>query len=769
VSDGSICSIVGTCVRKRKRTVNFMKNSGKKTALTTCGSLYNSLGVTILLTGVFVTGLAQSPKLLYRSDDYTVWSDRVDEHDYSARALSPTEIESNYPTKSGVQGAVASHWVLHEDLGRYPQSTSNYRLLDALYNLSLEELELDTRPDGTFNAGAKWPGVWTRDVSYSILLSLAAIEPEAAKQSLLRKVKRERIVQDTGTGGSWPVSTDRECWALAAWEVYLVTGDRQWLQQSFSIIQNSIHDDEMVVMDPVTGLARGESSFMDWREQTYPRWMEPADIYSSENLGTNAVFYRVYRVLSEMASEIGQPSEEWSGKADRIRSSINQQLWQDDLQLYGQYLYGRIWQTLSPRSDAFGEALSILFDVADPQQQDAILQSQPLMPYGIPTVYPETPGISPYHNRSVWPFVQAFWNLAEAKRGNDNALLYGLASIYRSSALLLTNNENFVADTGSPIGSDRQLWSVAGNLAMTYRVLFGMEFTTAGLRLHPVIPKPLTGTRKLTNFHYRGAVLSIVVKGFGNNVRSLTLDGKAARTVISTTLIGPHTIVMQMDNRQPHAEALSLAQNLFAPDTPVVIRDGDSLTWKLIKDTSAYQVYKNGKPIQLITNASFTIPDRKELTSYQVSAISDRGTPSFLSAPVITSGEPIILSAVPADPQSFVTLEQTGTTNLAITGNVATGNRYSIVVRYANGSGPVNTDNKCAVRTLFIDGQEVGPIIMPQRGREQWLNWGLSNGQFTHLTQGEHNFELRFLPSDINMNGEVNRVAISAIILTPLN
>jgi hypothetical protein len=58
---------------------------------------------------------------------------------------------------------------------------------------------------------------------------------------------------------------------------------------------------------------------------------------------------------------------------------------------------------------------------------------------------------------------------------------------------------------------------------------------------------------------------------------------------------------------------------------------------------------------------------------------------------------------------------------------------------------------------------------MPQRGKDQWLNWGLSNGQFVQLAEGEHSFELRFLPSDINMNGEVSRVAISAIILTPLD
>ena len=43
------------------------------------------------------------------------------------------------------------------------------------------------------------------------------------------------------------------------------------------------------------------------------------------------------------------------------------------------------------------------------------------------------------------------------------------------------------------VSSDRQLWSVAGNLAMTYRVLFGLRYEADGLHLHPVIPQALGG------------------------------------------------------------------------------------------------------------------------------------------------------------------------------------------------------------------------------------------------------------------------------------
>ncbi|HAQ19743.1 MAG TPA: hypothetical protein DCR40_11000 [Prolixibacteraceae bacterium] len=46
----------------------------------------------------------------------------------------------------------------------------------------------------------------------------------------MKKVKNGHIIQDTGTGGAWPVSSNRVVWAMAAWEIYTYTGDRNWLE-----------------------------------------------------------------------------------------------------------------------------------------------------------------------------------------------------------------------------------------------------------------------------------------------------------------------------------------------------------------------------------------------------------------------------------------------------------------------------------------------------------------------------------------------------------
>ena len=68
----------------------------------------------------------------------------------------------------------------------------------SLYNLAIDNMCQDMEEDGTFRTGELWGGVWTRDVSYSIILSLAHVEPQYSKASLMRKVDRiGRIIQDT--------------------------------------------------------------------------------------------------------------------------------------------------------------------------------------------------------------------------------------------------------------------------------------------------------------------------------------------------------------------------------------------------------------------------------------------------------------------------------------------------------------------------------------------------------------------------------------------
>ncbi|MDE5785210.1 MAG: hypothetical protein K2H98_01630, partial [Duncaniella sp.] len=91
---------------------------------------------------------------------------------------------------------------------------------------------------------------------------------------------------------------------------------------------------------------------------------------------------------------------------------------------------------------------------------------------------------------------------------------------------------------------------------------------------------------------------------------------------------------------------------------------------------------------------------------------------------------------------------------------------YFISVRYANGNGPVNTENRCAIRTLSVDGSPVGIAVMPHRGRGNWDDWGYSNSLSAHLSKGNHVITLEFLPDNENMNIETNHALIDGVTVT---
>lgn len=671
-------------------------------------------------------------------------------------------------------------WELSQDISQKPSYKSDQPLVDALFNLSLEEARLAIEPDSTLRTGAKWGGVWTRDVSYSTLLAFAYIEPAVAKNSLMKKVKRGRIIQDTGSGGAWPVSSDRTTWALAAWEIYKVTGDEDWLKYAFEVIKNTLDDDEKTIRSAKTGMNKGESSFLDWREQTYPKWMSNTDIYMSENLGTNAVHYRANSILAEMAKILGEPGDKYLQRAAEIKAGMNKYLWMADKGYYGQYLYGRSSMSLSPRFEALGEALAVLFDVADPEEAKSVLENSPVTAFGTTCIYPQIPGIPSYHNNAIWPFVQSFWNLAAAKTGNEAALLHGLAAIYRPAALFLTNYENFVAQNGDYMGteinSDRMLWSMAGNMAMVHRVFTGINFEPDGISFKPVIPKVYGGTRTLSNFSYRKAKLNITVKGYGNQVASFRLDGKISeKAFFPASLTGTHTIEIVMKNNSFGETKINLVKNKFSLPNPQVKLNRTKLDWDAIPGAVSYNIYKNGVVIKTIPDNQFEV-NLNEFAEYKVTALDDQKTESFSSEPLLVvddSDRKIIemenvveKSKLPYSNYSgdgFVEISSTKNREIDINIVTSVSGTFLLDCRYANGTGPWNTDNNCGIRSVYIDGKYSGVWVFPQRGTNEWSDWGFTNIIEVPLEKGNNKLTLKFEDWNINMDGEINDALLDYI------
>ncbi len=676
----------------------------------------------------------------------------------------------------------SSEWKLKNDISAYPTFSCDVPLLTAIYNMTLDEMVMNMEKDGTFRTGEKWAGVWTRDVSYSIVLGLGMTEPTYSKTSMMRKVKNQRIIQDTGTGGAWPISSDRVVWALSAWELYKHTGDIDWLKNSFEIIKNSVADDEQTIFDKQTGLVRGESSFLDWRKQTYPLWMQPADIQISLNLGTNAAYCEVLNILSMMAKELNLESKHYTKLSEQVKEGINNHLWSKENKYYGQYLYGRRHKTLSTRAEALGEAFCILYDVADETKKELLFENVPVLSYGIPCIYPQIPNISPYHNNGIWPFVQAFWTLAGAKEKQSHIVDHGLASMLRQAGLFLTNKENMVGDdgdfAGTVLNSDRQLWSVAGMLSMVYKVIFGINHDTDRLHFNPVIPQNYGKNFKLSNFKYRNSTLEISIKGFGNEIESFKIDGKvSSKHEFPASLSGNHTIDIVMNNKATTKRA-KIVTNYTTVESPQLTVKAGQLSWNKIKNCTKYGIFKDGLLIESISTTTYKLSNNSH-SEYQVVAIDANNISSFMSNPVEYGSTKFHKtlqcesfnykrknSTKGYNGKGYVEVNLSNNAPLQMSVTAPQAGEYNIQFRYSNGSGPINTDNKCGIRSLYVNNKYTHSVVFPQRGKDEWSNWGETSHATINLKKGKNRIELRYNNHNANMNREVNRCLIDEITIS---
>ena len=714
---------------------------------------------TFVLVAVIALASCAGKKAIYENDSYAMYEDRIVQGEYTGIAESPNKIVSNLDGEEYV-------WEKKNDLSAFPTLTTPYMIEAAAYNIGVDECINAVEPDGTLRTGLEWGGVWTRDVSYSIIHSMSYMQTEAAKTSLMCKVNAKgEIVQDTGTGGAWPCSTDREIWVGAAWEIYKVTGDMEWLKKVYPIAKSSLEVDMRTVFEPETNLVRGESSFIDWREQSYPRWMEPADIYDSKCLGTNMVFYIALSSAAEMGRILGdnETAESFENYAALIKKGINENLWLEELGYYAQYLAGRTDDLLYTKSETLGEALAILWGVAEGDRAITLSESMPVVDYGAPVFYPWIPDQLPYHNQAVWPFVQSYWIHASAKAGNEQGVLHGVSSVWRAIMMYATNKENYVADTGNwrgtQINSSNMLWSLAGNLSITFKLLMGMNFQADALKFAPVVPQNLKADRKIENFKYRNSTLDITVSGYGDSIKTFRLDGEVlAEAVVPGDLAGDHIVEIVMSDSFKNDLDINLQKPCWTPIMPPVVGvDSKYVSWHAVNEADHYDVYIGGEK-KVVGKGRGVAIDPEWKGDVQVVAVKADGTPSFPSAPINTSRK-----VYKSFPETMLTKKDGKVFNITV--DVPESGDWTLTWKYANGTGPVTTDNNCGIRMLYVDGVKAGINIFPHRGTGDWDNWGWTAPEKLSLSKGTHTFTLKFESDADNMDLYINDFKIKELCI----
>ncbi|MDA3913903.1 Six-hairpin glycosidase-like protein, partial [Oleiagrimonas sp.] len=592
--------------------------------------------LSVLLTAAMAAGQAAAP----------VWHDTVDWMGRQATMHAQTNGRFVLKTPDTTRSI---------DPQRFTVETAS-PLFDGLFAMAqsdLKKISVEAITDGAFDhgqpipchcliAGKKWPFVWTRDLSYSIDLGLWRFAPQRARNSLLFKLSPARgshvpqgqyVMQDTGSGGSWPISTDRVVWFLGARHLL---GDKAFADTVYTALKDTLGQDRLYAYDPTTGLYRGETSFLDWREQSYPDWTADNVVFIAQSfaLSTNVLHYEALRLGQKMAAQRHetQAAARYRGQADALKKAINAHFWRADRGLYMSYIGGRVHPAPFDAYDLLGTDLAITSGVAGPQRAREALAHYPTWPAGSPVIWPERRNQPIYHNRAIWPFVSEY-TLRAARRVNDPArIAHALRTQMRGAALYATNMENYSLRTqsihvdegklsGPVVDSPRQEWSVAGYLDMVLRGVFGLQNDGS---VAPKIPA------------------SLVPMLFGDR-DSIRLDLGARRIILhrparldgnllvagSVRHAGPVTEV-QLVARKVRSPKLRLDAPLYLPLTPVAPTvKAHARQWRINSDIKGF-VYLNGHRLGRIARHR-SVARNDNLQCFSVTAVGPHGLESLHS------------------------------------------------------------------------------------------------------------------------------------------
>ncbi|MBN6114181.1 Six-hairpin glycosidase-like protein [Xanthomonas bonasiae] len=604
-------------------------------------------------------------------------------------------------------------------------------LFDALFALAQQELrddQVDAIRDPAFDhgkpllcdcyqTGERWPYVWTRDVSYAADLALARLDPQRTRRSLRFKLSAMRgadalpglfVAQDTGSGGSWPVSSDRVVWFLAARHLL---DDAQFAADTRAALDATLTQDRAFAFDPRIGLYRGETSFLDWREQTYPAWTRNDVRFIAESfaLSTNVLHYQALRLGERLAREHGDTAvaARYAGWADALQQAIAQRFWREDRGTYVSYLGSAAHPVAYESYDLLGLSLAVLADVLPGERARQALARYPAVEAGSPVVWPQQRDVPIYHNRAIWPFVSAY-ALRAARHTDDSArIAFEVRSLLRGAALAGSNMENYeflsqaahVDDgplSGPVVNSPRQLWSVAGYLAMVIEGVFGVEDDgTVAPKLPVGLVPMLFGERDEIALQLRER--RIVLR------RPAQVHGDLLVAGDTRTHDGVTTVQLVARDTASTPVPLLAAADAFAPLAPPAPRvERDAQGWRVAAAADAV-LYVDGQR-QPGAADGVRLPLREDV---QCLSLTRRDAHwESLHSPTVCIGDVVRLRG-PDDWRW--TAPRDG--------------EYRLSLRYVNAHGPINTGVTAAVKQLQLQCGDAAPqrmpVVMPHSVGEQ--------------------------------------------------
>ncbi|MDE5688889.1 MAG: hypothetical protein K2I18_09765 [Paramuribaculum sp.] len=674
------------------------------------------------------------PEMLYSSPELTVTCDSI--------------MAKGHPlvrAESAAKVIVGDRTVDIPDQCFGPVLSTSSSLVDAAYSLGVSATEALLSADSV--GAEEWFEIWQRG---------ALMDCERSRELLARAVSPGMTVDDAG----WPLRTTRGLWVLAALEVYRAGGSGEWLGFASEVARNILAADTAVILDRHTGLVRGYGAIGQCNAKQWPRWMDNVGKYECMTLLDNSIEAGACNALADMLHSLGdKDSTVWRSKASDIGNAVNTYLWQPDQRRYGEFLYAGVYPIASRIADNVAQPLAMLLGIPTDEMCSLILRNTPRLSVGMPDFYPSPAGTPPVSASGISPMLESLWALAGAHYSSGGNVDAAYASILR----------NVFA------GSTVSFQAAAASSTVALRVFAGLTLKDDRLEFHPSVPHFLRHGLKLSGVKYRNSVLDINISGGGNRIAGFAVDGIESRAhFVDSALAGRHRVDIQLANNTFAGDEIAVANQEWTPGVP-------EIEWKadrkgVITDHSPgimYYMYVNGALYDTFNSTTFTLPDAQAFERICVVPVSKSGLYGLSSSPhdYILSGS---VKTVQAEDFAeggtalvrdrrlsarFVETSEKCNPLIVIEATVASGGNYMFRLCYANGSAP----ERCAIRSLRINGKSAGAFVLPGRGDGWWLSTGYSNALNAPLRAGVNVIEIGYMPESGDVIALIDYLRITAL------
>jgi len=445
--------------------------------------------------------------------------------------------------------------------------------IEDAYKIAVNTVDINTRR-GILAAGGDYGGEWTRDIAINTWNGVSLIRPELAERSLWSVT----IHRDTIGHQYW----DKIIWVIAAYNHYQITGDKDFLKQSYICSANTMKELEHITFDDKYGLFTGPSVFNDgiagYPEPVYEPGNYSSGILSYSGfhyikcLSTNCIYYGAYVALGQMGRLLNENSvviNRYQQKAETLKKNILKNFYNEDKNAFN-YLIDHLG-TVDKSQEGLGISFAIMFGIIPPDKANQLINNAFVSKYGITSIYPDFPRYSAEkpgrHNNIIWPMVNGFFAKASVVAGNYKSFAFELNSLTHLALDEDKGNYNFWEIynpySGKPDGGyqDRgkenpnyhwescrlQTWSATAYLSMVYNGLAGIHIGDDGISFSPFLPENIHYL-ELKDIIYRQSKLDIVIKGNGGKIKSFLFnDHKQLNNKIDSKLKDLNKIIIELE------------------------------------------------------------------------------------------------------------------------------------------------------------------------------------------------------------------------------